>query len=69
MTLVVLIFKVEFEHNKFLKLDLFVNDLHIADSPTQPTTLLHNDNITSDDVTGSVGGDPRGNTTPNDFKQ
>ena len=50
-------------------LDLFVNDLYIADSLTQPTTLLHNDDITSDDVTGSVGDDPRNYTTYDDFEQ
>ena len=40
--------------------DLFANDLYIADNLTQPTTLLHNDDITSDDVTGSAGSDPVG---------
>ena len=34
--------------------DLFTNDLYIADSLTQHTSLLHNDDITSDDVTGRV---------------
>ena len=60
-------FKLEFELNKLiepLKImlpDLFTNDLYIADSLTQPT-LLHNDDITSDDVTGSAGSDPEGDT-------
>ena len=35
---------------KIILLDLFVNDLYITDSQTQPTTLLHNDDITNDDV-------------------
>ena len=35
--------------------DLFTNDLYIADSLTQHTVSLHNDDITSDDVTGRVG--------------
>ena len=35
--------------------DLFSDDLYIADSLTQHTALLHNDDITSDDVTGRVG--------------
>ena len=41
--------------------DLFTNDVYIADSLTQHTALLHNDDITSDDVTGTVGevGDKR----------
>ena len=50
-------------------LDLFVNELYIAGSPTQPKTLLHNDDITSDDVTGSVEDDPRNDTTYDDFEQ
>lgn len=37
--------------------DLFANDLYNADSLTQDTTLLHND-ITNDDVTGTVGDVP-----------
>ena len=49
--------------------DLFVNDLYITDSLAQPTTLLHNDDITGDDVTGSVGNDPRNDTTYDDFEQ
>ena len=45
-------------------LDLFVNDLYITDSLTQPTALLYNNiMISSDDVTGSVGDDPRNDTT------
>ena len=46
--------------------DLFVNDLYITDSLTQPTTLLHNDDITSDDVTGSVGDNLRNVATTYD---
>ena len=54
---------------KIMLLDLFVNNLYIADSLTQPTTLLHNDVITSDDVT-ECRGDPRNvATTYDDFKQ
>ena len=41
-------------------LDLFVNNMYIADSLTQ-SILLHNDDITSDDVTGNVKKDPWGN--------
>ena len=40
--------------------DLFTNDLYIADSFTQHTALLHNDDIASDDVTGIVGEVPIG---------
>ena len=46
----------EFEHHKLIELlkimlsNLFVNNLYIADNLTQPTTLLHNDDITSDDI-------------------
>ena len=39
--------------------DLFTNDLYIADSFTQHTALLHNNDITSDDVTGTVGEVPK----------
>ena len=58
----------EFELHKFIELlkimlpDLFVTDLYITDSLTQPITLLHN-------VTGSVGDDPRNDTTYDDFEQ
>ena len=61
-------FKLEFELHKLiepLKItlpDLFANDLYIADNLTQPTTLLHNDDITSDDVTGIAGSDLMGDT-------
>ena len=34
--------------------DVFTNDLYIADSLTQHTALLHNNDITNDDVTGRV---------------
>ena len=34
---------------------LFTNDLYIADSLTQHTALLHNNDITNDDVTGRIG--------------
>ena len=44
-------------------------DLYIADSLIQPTILLHNDNIINDDVTGSVGDDPKNHTTYDDFDQ
>ena len=40
--------------------DLFTNDLYIADSLTQHTALLHNDDIPRDDVTGTVGEVPIG---------
>ena len=50
--------------------DLFTNDLYIADSLTQHTSLLHNDDITSDDVTGRVGelsiDDKKSDTTHDD---
>ena len=57
-------FKLEFDLTKLvepLKImlpDLFANDLYIADSLTQHTPLLHNDDITSDHVTGTVDNDP-----------
>ena len=41
---------------------MFANNLYIADNLIQPATLLHNDDITSDDVTGNAGNDPRGDT-------
>ena len=64
----------EFELHKLIELlkimlpDLFVNDLYIIDTLTQLITLLHNDDITSDDVTGSAGDDPT-NDTNDDFEQ
>ena len=45
---------------KIILLDLLTNDLYITDSLTQHTALLHNDDITSDDVTGRVGEIPIG---------
>ena len=45
---------------KIMLPDLFTNDLYIADSLTQHTALLHNDDITSDDVTNTVGEVPIG---------
>ena len=51
-------FKLEFELRtlieplKIMLPDLFANDLYIADSLTQHTPLLHNDDITGDDVAG-----------------
>lgn len=57
-------FKLEFDLPKLvepLKVmlpDLFANDLYIADSLTQHTPILHNDDITSDDVIGTVGDVP-----------
>ena len=35
--------------------DLFANDLYIANSLTQHTPLLHNDDIANDDVTVTAG--------------
>ena len=43
-----------------------IHYLYIADSLTQPTTLLHDDNITSDDITDSGQDDLEGDTTQND---
>ena len=69
-------FKLDFDLCKLiepLKLilpDLFTNDLYIADSLTQHTALLHNNDITSDDVTGRVGevpvGDKKSDTSDDD---
>ena len=69
-------FKLEFELQKLIEPlkvmlpDLFANDLYIADSLTQDTTLLHHDDITSDDVTGTVGDlpayDKKSDTTHDD---
>ena len=53
--------KLEFDLSKLIEPlrvmlpDLFANDVYIADSLTQQTALLHNDDMTSDDVTGRVG--------------
>lgn len=50
-------FKLEFDLQKLIEPlkvmlpDLFANDLYIADSLTQHTPLLHNDDVISDDVT------------------
>ena len=55
---------------KIMLPDLFTNDLYIADSLTQHTALLHNDDITSDDVTGRAGevsiDDKKSDTTHDD---
>ena len=55
---------------KIMLPDLFANDLCIADSLTQHTALLHNDDITSDDVTGRIGeipiGEKKSDTTDDD---
>ena len=55
---------------KIMLPDLFTNDLYIADSLTQHTSLLHNDDITSDDVTGREGevriDDKKSDTTHDD---
>ena len=54
-------FKLEFDLGKLvepLKImlpNLFANDLYIADSLTQQVSLLHNDNVTNDNFTGTVG--------------
>ena len=45
--------------------DLFTNDLYIADNLTQHTALLHNDDITSDDVTGRIREIPIGEKKSN----
>ena len=61
-------FKLEFNLTKLvepLKImlpDLFANDLYIADSLTQHTPLLHNDDINSDDVIGTAENNPMGHT-------
>ena len=69
-------FKLDFDLHKLiepLKImlpDLFTNDLYIADSLTRHTALLHKDDITSDDVTGTVGevpiGDKKSDTAHDD---
>ena len=71
-------FKLEFdlctliEPLKIMLPDLFANDLYIVDSLTQHTALLHNDDITSDDVTGRIGeipiGEKKSDTTHDDVK-
>ena len=55
---------------KIMLPDLFTNDFYIADSLTQHTALLHDDDITSYDVTGSIGeipiGEKKSDTTHDD---
>ena len=57
-------FKLDFDLHKLIEPlmlpDLFTNDLYIADSLIRHTALLHNDDIISDDVTGTVGEVPIG---------